>query len=99
MLALGAMLLFNGLHLTPASRRSKSLCPAILYFIAGDFLRIGAALLLVVLGLVITSTEVLWHPAHRLNGWRFLSDASWYALGIYAPEQGANASCREDRYQ
>lgn len=53
--ALGAVLLFNGLHLVFASRRAKPLCPEILYFVAGDFLWVVGTLVLVSLGLVITS--------------------------------------------
>ena len=52
----GAILLFNGLHLVIASRRAKPLCPQILYFVAGDFLWVVGTIALVSLGLVITST-------------------------------------------
>lgn len=55
--ALGAMLLFNGLHLVFASRRAEPLCPEILYFVAGDILWVVGTLVLVGLGLVITSTH------------------------------------------
>lgn len=55
--ALGAVLLFNGLHLVIASRRNKPLCPEILYFVAGDFLWVVGTLVLVGLGLVITSAQ------------------------------------------
>lgn len=52
---LGAVLLFNGLHLVAASRRSKPLCPEILYFVVGDFLWVGGTLVLVSRNIVITS--------------------------------------------
>lgn len=55
--ALGAVLLFNGLHLVFASRRAKPLCPEILYFVAGDFLWVIGTLVFVGLGLVITSPQ------------------------------------------
>ncbi len=54
---LGAVLLFNGLHLVVASRRSKPVCPEILYFVVGDLLWVVGTLALVSLGLVITSTQ------------------------------------------
>lgn len=54
---LGAILLFNGLHLVFASRRAKPICPEILYFVAGDFLWVVGTLVLVGLGLVITSPQ------------------------------------------
>lgn len=55
--ALGAVLLFNGLHLIFASRRAKPVCPEVIYFIAGDFLWVFGTFILVCLGLVITSPQ------------------------------------------
>ena len=52
----GAILLFNGLHLLVASRRSHPICPEILYFVAGDALWVVGTVALVGLGLGITST-------------------------------------------
>jgi hypothetical protein len=53
--AIGAVLLFNGLHLLVASLRSKPICPEILYFVAGDALWVIGTLLLIGLGFVVTS--------------------------------------------
>lgn len=55
--AVGAALLFNGLHLVLASRRSKPVCSEILYFVAGDLLWVVGTLVLVCFGVVITSAE------------------------------------------
>lgn len=51
----GVILIFNGFHLLFASRRSKPLCLEILYFIAGDIGWVVVSLLLVGVGLVITT--------------------------------------------
>lgn len=53
--AIGAVLLLNGLHLLVASRRSRPICPEILYFVAGDALWVIGTLALIGFGLVITT--------------------------------------------
>lgn len=54
---IGAILLFNGLHLIYASKRDKPICPEILYFVLGDFLWVLGTFALVITGAVITSTQ------------------------------------------
>jgi len=54
---IGAILVFNGLHLIFASKRQKPVCPEVLYFVLGDFLWVLGTLVLIVLGVVITSIQ------------------------------------------
>jgi hypothetical protein len=51
----GGVLLFNGMHLLFASKRSKPVCPEILYFVAGDTLWVLGSIALIGFGVVITS--------------------------------------------
>lgn len=53
--AAGGILLLNGLHLLFASRRSKPICPEILYFILGDALWVVVSIVLIGFGVVVTS--------------------------------------------
>ena len=55
--AIGVVLVFNGLHLIFSSRRSKALCPEILYFVAGDIAWVIGTITLISLGLMITSIQ------------------------------------------
>ncbi|MFV1922454.1 MAG: hypothetical protein ACMZ63_07615 [Methylotenera sp.] len=52
----GIVLIFNGCHLLFASQRKKPVCPEILYFIAGDLAWVVSSIVLVILGVVVTST-------------------------------------------
>lgn len=54
---IGAILLFNGVHLIYASKRDKPICSEILYFVLGDFLWVLGTFALVLTGSVITSTQ------------------------------------------
>lgn len=54
---IGAILLFNGVHLIYASKRDKPICSEILYFVLGDFLWVLGTFALVLTGAVITSTQ------------------------------------------
>lgn len=51
----GAILIFNGCHLLFASKRANPMCPEILYFIAGDLAWVVASIVLISLGVVITT--------------------------------------------
>lgn len=52
---IGGVLLFNGVHLLFASKRSKPVCPEILYFVLGDALWVMGSIALIGFGVVITS--------------------------------------------
>ena len=51
----GGVLVINGLHLLIASLRKKPICPEILYFVLGDFAWVIGTIVLVALGVVVTS--------------------------------------------
>lgn len=51
----GMVLVFNGAHLIFASRRERPLCLEVLYFIGGDLLWVIGSILLVALGLIVTT--------------------------------------------
>ncbi|MDA0577454.1 MAG: hypothetical protein O3B24_05080 [Verrucomicrobia bacterium] len=52
----GLGLILNGAHLLFASSRSKPLCPELLYFVLGDFAWVVATVVLLVLGVGVTTT-------------------------------------------
>ena len=52
----GLGLVFHGLHLLLASRRSRVVCPEVIYFILGDLGWVLATLVLLSLGIGITNS-------------------------------------------
>jgi len=53
----GAVLIFNGCHLLFASKRESPICLEVLYFILGDFVWVVASVILIVLGIVVTTSH------------------------------------------
>ena len=53
----GIVLIFNGCHLLLACKREKPICPEILYFVVGDFAWVLISVVLIVLDIVITSSQ------------------------------------------
>lgn len=54
---IGGVLLINGLHLLFASKRKSPICPEILYFVLGDALWVVGSIVLILLGVVVTSFQ------------------------------------------
>ena len=54
---IGVILIFNGGHLLLACKREKPICPEILYFVVGDFAWVLISVVLIVLDIVITSSQ------------------------------------------
>ena len=53
----GVVLIFNGCHLLLACKREKPICPEILYFVVGDIAWVVISVILIILGIVITSSQ------------------------------------------
>jgi len=51
----GLGLILNGLHLLFAASRSKMICPELLYFVLGDFAWVIATVVLLILGVGVTT--------------------------------------------
>ena len=60
---IGVILIVNGIHLLLATRRQTIIKLEIYYFILGDVAWVIASIILILLGIAITSTQGVWVAA------------------------------------